>query len=98
MKHLAETDGERHTVIMIQVENEIGMLESARDHSEEANRLFNAPVPNTLLTYLTQNRKTLHPWLAKKDTPPVAGKKMARCRRENKRDLARSIRGGYVYR
>ena len=29
MKHLAETDGERHTVIMIQVENEIGMLESA---------------------------------------------------------------------
>lgn len=66
MKHLAETDGERHTVIMIQVENEIGMLESARDHSEEANRLFNAPVPNTLLTYLTQNRKTLHPWLAKK--------------------------------
>lgn len=66
MKHLAETDGERHTVIMIQVENEIGMLESARDHSEEANRLFNAPVPNTLLTYLTQNQKTLHPWLAKK--------------------------------
>lgn len=66
MKHLAETDGERHTVIMIQVENEIGMLESARDHSKEANRLFNAPVPNTLLTYLTQNRKTLHPWLAKK--------------------------------
>lgn len=66
MKHLAETDGERHTVIMIQVENEIGMLESARDHSEEANRLFNAPVPDTLLKYLSQNRKTLHPWLAKK--------------------------------
>lgn len=66
MKHLAEADGERHTVIMIQVENEIGMLESARDHSEEANRLFNAPVPDTLLKYLSQNRKTLHPWLAKK--------------------------------
>lgn len=66
MQHLADTDGDKHTVIMVQVENEIGMLESARDYSEEANRLFEAPVPEALLTYLKQNKKTLHPWLAEK--------------------------------
>lgn len=66
MRHLSETDGDKHTVIMVQVENEIGMLESARDYSEEANRLFEAPVPEALLTYLKQNKKTLHPWLAEK--------------------------------
>ena len=32
MEHLAETDSKENTVIMMQVENEIGMLEAARDH------------------------------------------------------------------
>ena len=36
MKHLREIDGTRHTVVMVQVENEIGMIPSARDHSPEA--------------------------------------------------------------
>ena len=66
MKHLAETDGKEHTVIMVQVENEIGMLEDARDYSNEANRLFYAPVPGNLTKYLKQNRKALHPWMLKK--------------------------------
>lgn len=66
MRHLAETDSDRQTVIMVQVENEIGMLEDARDHSEEANRLFEAPVPVPLLEYLKDSRKTLHPWLKEK--------------------------------
>lgn len=73
MQHLADTDRPQHTVIMVQVENEIGMLEDARDHSEEANRLFEAPVPEALLTYLKQNKKTLHPWL--KDKWQKAGEK-----------------------
>lgn len=34
-------DKEEGTVIMIQIENEIGMLEDARDYSKEANALFN---------------------------------------------------------
>ena len=66
MRHLSETDGDKHTVIMVQVENEIGMLESARDHSEEANRLFQSAIPEKLADYLVKNKKTLHPWLAGK--------------------------------
>lgn len=66
MRHLAAVDADAHTVIMVQVENEIGMLESARDHSPEANRLFAAPVPRELMSYLERNKKKLHPWLAEK--------------------------------
>ena len=66
MRHLSETDGDKHTVIMVQVENEIGMLESARDYSEEANRLFQSAIPEKLADYLIKNKKTLHPWLAGK--------------------------------
>ena len=44
---------------MIQVENEIGMLEDARDHSPEANKLFNAEVPQDLKNYLGKNAEGL---------------------------------------
>ena len=63
MRHVAETDSREHTVIMVQVENEIGMLEEARDCSEQADRLFAAPVPEALMEYLKDNKKTLHPWM-----------------------------------
>ena len=33
MQHIKERDPQREVVIMMQIENEIGMLESARDHS-----------------------------------------------------------------
>lgn len=42
---------------MIQVENEIGMLEDARDHSPEANKLFSAEVPQDLKTISARTRK-----------------------------------------
>jgi hypothetical protein len=45
MKHLQAIDGGEHTVVMMQVENEIGMIPNARDHSEQASRLFDARVP-----------------------------------------------------
>jgi beta-galactosidase GanA len=45
MKHIREIDGEAHTVIMIQVENEVGVLGPSRDHSRIANSAFAAPVP-----------------------------------------------------
>lgn len=45
MRHLREIDGDRHTVIMIQVENEIGFLGSERDFSDFANTEFEKPVP-----------------------------------------------------
>lgn len=40
LKHIASVDGDEHTVVMVQVENEIGMLESARDHSPLAEKAF----------------------------------------------------------
>src|SRR3954470_17244779 len=45
MQHIRAVDGEAQTVIMVQVENEVGLLGAARDHSEAANRAFAAPVP-----------------------------------------------------
>ncbi len=45
MRHLKEIDGEQHTVIAIQVENEAGVLGTDRDHSESANVLFAQPAP-----------------------------------------------------
>ena len=52
MHHLKEIDGDQHTVIMVQVENESGSLGSVRDFSPLAQKLFNAPVPAALTTAL----------------------------------------------
>lgn len=66
MKHLAEADKEHGTVLMIQIENEIGMLESARDHSSLADKAFFSPVPEKFLSYLRKNKKQLHPTMLQK--------------------------------
>lgn len=66
MNHIKDFDSKENTVIMIQVENEIGMLESARDHSKTANKLFDSAIPDKLKQYLKRNTKTLHPWLKEK--------------------------------
>ena len=61
MKHISQTAAD--VVTMIQVENEIGMLEDARDHSTLADDVYNKGVPTELINYLKKNEKTLHPWL-----------------------------------
>ncbi len=66
LNHIAAIDKEEGTVIMIQIENEIGMLEDARDHSETANKAFDAAVPEQLTNYLQKNKKTLHPQMLAK--------------------------------
>ena len=66
MKHIASIDKEEGTVIMIQIENEIGMLESARDHSALASKAFHAPVPEEFVSYLQKNKNRLHPQMLKK--------------------------------
>ncbi|MGA2535419.1 MAG: DUF5597 domain-containing protein [Terracidiphilus sp.] len=50
MRHLKQIDGEQHTVLMIQVENESGNIGSVRDNSAEANKEFAGAVPADLLT------------------------------------------------
>ncbi len=61
VKHISETGSD--VVSMIQVENEIGMLEDARDHSPLADEVYQKGVPQELICYLKKNEKTLHPWL-----------------------------------
>ena len=61
VKHIAETGND--VVTMIQVENEIGTLESARDHSNLAKTVYEKGVPQELLSFLKNNQKSLHPWL-----------------------------------
>ena len=61
VKHIIATGSD--VVTMIQVENEIGMLEDARDHSPLAEEIYNKDVPQELISHLKKNQKTLHPWL-----------------------------------
>ena len=49
MRHLKQIDGEQHTVLLIQVENESGNIGGVRDNSPEANRQFASTVPSDLL-------------------------------------------------
>ena len=58
---IKKIDSKDQTVIMIQVENEIGMLPEARDHSELANLTFKKPIPAQLSDYLKNNKNILMP-------------------------------------
>lgn len=66
MRHLRAVDGEEHTVIMVQVENEIGMIPEARDHSKAADAHYQGAVPEALMDDLQAHRKTLRPALKKR--------------------------------
>lgn len=61
MAHLKAVDDRDNTVVMLQVENEIGMLPVARDYSAPANAAFRQPVPPELVNYLVAHRDTLVP-------------------------------------
>ena len=63
MRHIRDIDERQQTVVMIQVENEIGMLPEARDHSALANTAFEQPVPKSLIQYLQTNKTKLAPAL-----------------------------------
>jgi Domain of unknown function (DUF5597)/Beta-galactosidase len=63
MQHLLKTDSTDHTVILVQVENEVGMIPDARDHSAAANFAFMSPVPAELTAYLSKHRDSLEPAL-----------------------------------
>ena len=73
MHHLKEVDGRKHTVVMIQVENEVGVLDhmgrtsgnARRDFSPPANAAYHAPVPQMLTDYLVGHKSNLFPELYK---------------------------------
>ena len=59
--HIREVDAREQTVLMIQIENEMGLHGNTRDHSAAAEAAFNGPVPAQLTDYLTKNRANLIP-------------------------------------
>ncbi|WP_316796050.1 DUF5597 domain-containing protein [Pedobacter agri] len=61
MSFIKKIDSKDQTVLMIQVENEIGMLPEARDHSALANAAFKKPIPTLLSDYLKKNKTALMP-------------------------------------
>lgn len=66
LKHLSRVDSEDHTVIMIQLQNEIGMIPDARDYCALANVAFKANVPAGLMEMLAKNKSDLQKHIANK--------------------------------
>jgi beta-galactosidase GanA len=64
LQHIRQHDSEQQTVLMVQVENEVGYLGQGRDRSTEADQLFRGSVPERLVRALTQKRLQLSPELA----------------------------------
>jgi beta-galactosidase GanA len=63
--HLRAVDERQQTVVMLQVENEIGMLPVARDYGPLATAAFAEPVPTALTSYLAAHRGSLTPEMAR---------------------------------
>lgn len=63
MRHLRQVDGKEHTVLMMQVENEVGMRDDSRDRSTAANEAFARLVPKELMDYLLKHQDTIAPEL-----------------------------------
>ncbi len=72
MEHLRDHDAKEQTVIMVQVENEIGMIDVPRDYSADATKLYQSAVPQQLTDYLKKNQKSLHPYLMEKLQPNLS--------------------------
>ncbi|HEV2355946.1 MAG TPA: DUF5597 domain-containing protein, partial [Puia sp.] len=58
MRHIGSYDGRKHTVILVQVENECGSLGTDRDYSPAANTAFASRVPDSLCRRLQKGGGT----------------------------------------
>jgi len=63
MRHLKKVDEKEQTVIMIQMQNEVGVLGDSRDRSETANIAFEKEVPEILTEYIKKNKDQILPAL-----------------------------------
>ena len=59
MKHLKKVDGQENTVVIVQVENETGVMGSPRENSDQADVLFVGDVPHEFAAYMKANTKTM---------------------------------------
>ena len=62
MQHLAKVDSD-HRVVMVQVNNEVGLLRDSRDRSSLAEVAWKQPVPPVLMRYLVDHSARLKPEL-----------------------------------
>lgn len=60
MRHVALIDPD-HTVIMVQVENEVGLLGAGRDHNALAEAVWNAPLPQELIAAVSEAPDSFDP-------------------------------------
>ena len=60
MRHVREVD-KTHRVVMVQLENEVGLIGDSRDRSPLGNAAFGRPVPKELMDYLQKNKDNLLP-------------------------------------
>ncbi|TWB59649.1 GH35 family beta-galactosidase [Nitrospirillum viridazoti] len=58
MRHLKQVDGQQHTVLMVQVENETGTYRAIRDFSPMAQKVFDGKVPDDLVKALKKQPGT----------------------------------------
>ncbi|KLU87966.1 hypothetical protein MAPG_06956 [Magnaporthiopsis poae ATCC 64411] len=85
LEHIKEVDAAHQTVIMVQVENETGLLGDSRDGSVHAEKVFNEAVPAELIDFLgtdwdklnseikRQNLGFFRSKLEQSGTPPPSG-------------------------
>ncbi len=59
MEYLAEIDAQ-HTVIVMQIENEVGLLGAGRDYSPPAVEAWNSPIPTELLEAIERDVVGFH--------------------------------------
>jgi hypothetical protein len=71
MRHIKKVDAKQQTVVLIQVENEMGILDNLgsapgnarRDFSDQANIAYYSQVPKKLMDYLVAHKEDLFPEL-----------------------------------
>ncbi len=59
MAHVRQKDAAEQTVLMVQVENEVGYLGPGRDRSEAADKLYAGAVPASLIKALEEHQRPL---------------------------------------
>lgn len=61
MRHIREVDSSEQTVVMIQMQNEVGLHGYTRDYHPDAVKAFEGQVPSALISYLQERYDRLIP-------------------------------------
>lgn len=76
MELLKHVDGQHGTVIMVQVQNEVGLVGDSRDRHPDSENLYNAPVPEDLLDHISSQYKNFTPYF-RSNYPDLGGRQFS---------------------